>query len=268
MNHPAVPDDLRLLQGKYALVTGSSRGIGRVIAETFAGRGCHVAVTARNVEAVRAVASHIESNFGVRSLAAACDVSRSESVHELFQQLREWSSGCLDFLVCNAGYPFLLDIWETPLHAARIGELETWFEGTLRTDLLGSVFCTAEALPLMMKQKGGSIVYISSTPAIEGYKGVPYTVAKAGVLGLMRDVAREYGQYNVRANALALGNILTPATFEALDSGSRTALAREAPLRRWGEPEEAANAALFLVSSLSSFITGQTIVVDGGTVRR
>jgi 3-oxoacyl-[acyl-carrier protein] reductase len=170
--------------------------------------------------------------------------------------------------VCNAGYPFRPDIWDTPLHQATVQELETWFEGTLRTDLLGSVFCTVEALPLMIKQKSGSIVYVSSTPAVEGYKGAPYTAAKAGVLGFMRDVAREYGQYNVRANAIALGNILTSATFESLEPETREALAKEAPLRRWGQPEEAANAALFLVSRLSSFITGQTLIVDGGTVRR
>ncbi len=265
---PKIPDNRRLLEGNYALVTGSSRGIGRSIAETFASCGCHVAVTARNVEAVGETARHIEEKFGTRSLAAACDVARSESVRTLFQQLGSWSSGRLDILVCNAGYPFLAEIWETPLHAAPIQELESWFVGALRTDLLGSVFCTIEALPIMMRQKYGSIVYISSTPALEGYRGSPYTTSKAAILGLMKDVAREYGKYNVRANALALGNFMTPATFDALDQETRDALAREAPLRRWGQPEEAANAALFLASSLSSFITGQTLVVDGGTLRR
>ena len=265
---PAMSDGARILEANYALVTGASRGIGLAIAETFAARGCHVAVTARNVEAVREVACDIEERFGVRTLSAACDVSRRESVHALFEQLKDWASGRLDILVCNAGHPFLLEIWDTPLHQASGRELETWFEATFRTDLLGSVFCTVEALPLMIRQNSGSIVYVSSTPAIEGYRGATYTAAKAGVLGLMRDVAREYGQYNVRANALALGNILTSATFESLDPETRQAFAREAPLRRWGQPEEAANAALFLGSGLSSFITGQTLVVDGGTVRR
>jgi 3-oxoacyl-[acyl-carrier protein] reductase len=263
-----IPDGLPLLEGNYALITGSSRGIGRTIAETFAARGCHVAVTARNAEAVRDVARHIEETQGVRTLAAACDVSRRESVQKLFAELRDWSAGHLDILVCNAGYPFRVDAWDTPLHAAPLEELENWFVGAFRTDLLGSAFCTAEALPLMMPRKNGSIVYISSTPALEGYRGTPYTAAKAGILGLMKDVAREYGQYNVRANALALGNILTSATFDALDPEARNALAREAPLCRWGQPEEVANAALFLASSLSSFITGQTLVVDGGTLRR
>jgi 3-oxoacyl-[acyl-carrier protein] reductase len=133
---------------------------------------------------------------------------------------------------------------------------------------MGSVYCTFEALPLMTARRSGSIIYISSTPALEGYQGGPYTMAKAAVLGMMRDVAREYGKDNIRANALALGNIQTPATFEQLDSASRQALAAEAPLRRWGMPDEVGNAALFLASDLSSFITGQVLVVDGGTLRR
>ena len=133
---------------------------------------------------------------------------------------------------------------------------------------MGSVFCTYEALPLMMARKGGSIIYIASTPALEGFQGTPYTVAKSGVPGLMKDVARLYGHLNIRANALALGNILTPATLESLDPGMQDKLAQETPLKRWGEPEEVARAALFLASNRSSFITGQTIAVDGGSVRR
>ena len=133
---------------------------------------------------------------------------------------------------------------------------------------MGAVRCTFEALQIMMPRKNGSIIYISSTPALEGYRGTPYTVAKAGILGLMKDIAREYGKYDIRANALALGNIRTPATFEQLDEDSRKALAQEAPLRRWGDPQEVGKAAIFLASDLSGFITGQTIVVDGGTLRR
>ena len=132
---------------------------------------------------------------------------------------------------------------------------------------MGSIFCTYAALPLMIAQRGGSIIYVSSTPALEGYKGTPYTVAKAALLGLMKDVAYEYGRYNIRANALVLGNIKTPATYDHLDAPARDAAAEATPLRRWGLPEEVGQATLFLVSPMSSFITGQTLVVDGGTVR-
>jgi 3-oxoacyl-[acyl-carrier protein] reductase len=262
-----VSEEPKLLEGKHALVTGASRGIGLAMAETFARHGCNVAVTARNEQELRAVAGQIADRFGVRALGAACDISRLEEVQDLFRRVRAWSSGGLDVLVCNAGYAFVPEIWDTPLHETQPDKLEAWFVGVFRTDLLGSVFCTYEALPVMMSQKSGSIVYISSTPALEGYQGPPYTAAKAGVIGLMKDIARGYGRFNIRANALALGNIMTHATFDRLDPETRQELTAEAPLNRWGRPEEVADATLFLGSELSSFITGQTIVVDGGTVR-
>ena len=150
----------------------------------------------------------------------------------------------------NAGYFFSQEIWNTPLDATPADKLQSWFLDVFQTDTMGSVFCTYEALPLMMARKNGSIIYIASTPALEGLQGTPYTVAKAGVLGLMKDVARLYGHLNIRANALALGNILTPATLESLDPGTQSKLAQETPLKRWGEPEEVARAALFLASQL------------------
>jgi len=137
------------------------------------------------------------------------------------------------------------------------------------TDTLGSLYCTREALPLMMARgAGGSIIYISSTPALEGFQGTAYTVAKAATLGLMRDVAFGYGRHDIRANALALGNIATPATLDQTDPAVRDELIKDAPLRRWGTPEEVARAVLFLASDDSSYMTGQTLVIDGGMVRR
>jgi NAD(P)-dependent dehydrogenase (short-subunit alcohol dehydrogenase family) len=255
------------LAGQVALVTGGSRGIGRQIAEALAGAGCDTAVVSRRLEQAEASAEEIGRQSGVRTLGAACDVSQRESVHAFFARLSEWSSGRLDVLVCNAGFPFDPAIFNTPIEAIPPDRLERWYLDVFRTDTLGSVFCTYEALPLMTARRRGSIVYISSTPAIAGYKGTPYTVAKAGVLGLMRDVAREYGRYNIRANALAFGDIATPATFQNLSPEARQEVALKAPLQRWGRPEEAAAAALFLASDASSFVTGQTLIVDGGIIR-
>jgi NAD(P)-dependent dehydrogenase (short-subunit alcohol dehydrogenase family) len=256
------------LDDRYALVTGASRGIGRAIAEALAGAGCNVAITSRSLNDCQAVAKDIVQAHRVQAIGLQADVACFDSVRELFQQLRAWSSDRLDILVCNAGYPMKSEIWSTPLHATPADKLPVWYLDVLATDALGSVYCTFEALPLMSARRGGSIVYIASTPALEGYQGGPYTMAKAAVLGLMREVAREYGRDNIRANALALGNIQTPATFEQLDEAARNALAAEAPLRRWGMPGEVGKAALFLASDLSSFVTGQVLVVDGGTLRR
>jgi 3-oxoacyl-[acyl-carrier protein] reductase len=257
----------QILEAHFALVTGGSRGIGRTIANTLSEHGCNVAVTSRKLQDAEAVAREIGEKTGLMTLGASCEVSQQSSVHELFEEVRRWSSERLDILVCNAGYPFLTEVWNTPLHATPPEKLESWYLNLFRTDTLGSVFCTFEALPLMMARRKGSLIYISSTPALQGYMGTPYTVAKAGILGLMKDVAREYGSYNIRANAFALGNIKTPATFENLTPETQQALAQEAPLKRWGEPEEVGRAALFLASDLSSFITGQTLVVDGGSLR-
>lgn len=258
----------RILDGKFSLVTGSSRGIGRAIADSLAEHGSNLLVTARNASAAKAAAEEIGKRFAVDAAGLACDVSQQSSVHQLFQNLRQWSSDRLDILVCNAGYPFRNDLWETPLHSTPQEQIEDWYLNIFKTDTLGSLFCTFEALQIMEPSRCGNILYIASTPALEGYRGTPYTIAKAGVLGLMKDMAREYGRFNIRVNALALGNIRTPSTFDNLDEESRRTLALEAPLGRWGEPAEVAKAALFLVSDLSSFVTGQTIVVDGGSLRR
>jgi NAD(P)-dependent dehydrogenase (short-subunit alcohol dehydrogenase family) len=254
----------RILDGKYALITGASRGIGRAAARALAEAGCNVALSSRSGPDVEREAARIHSECGVQTASFPCDVSDPASVRDLFSGV----GNRLDILVCNAGYTFLREKWETPLHRTPPDQLESWYLEVFRTDTLGSILCTYEALQIMVPAGSGNIVYISSTPAIEGMQGSPYTVAKAGILGLMRDVARTYGKFHIRANALALGNIATPATLEQMDSATRETFAEATPLKRWGKPEEVAQAILFLASPQSSFVTGQTLVVDGGSVRR
>jgi 3-oxoacyl-[acyl-carrier protein] reductase len=256
------------LDNQFALVTGASRGIGRAIAETLASSGCNVAITSRKLDECRTAATEISGRHGVQAVGLQADVSQFDQVRALFEQVHSWSAGSIEILVCNAGYPMQAEIWDTPLHAVPAGKLTEWYPKVYATDAMGSLYCTREALARMLARRSGKILYLSSTPALEGFQGTAYTMAKAAVLGLMKDVAREYGRENIRANALALGNIRTPATFDGMDEESRRALAAEAPLKRWGTPEEVGEAALFLVSDRSSFVTGQILVVDGGTVRR
>ncbi len=255
------------LAGKYALITGSSKGIGRTIAQLLAECGAHVAINGRHPEQVEAVAEALHARFGQKTLACPGDVSNLDVVKALFHKLKQWSDGRLDILVCNAGYALREDLWETPLHALDEEQLTRGFEEVRRVDLDGARYCVHEALQMMVRQMRGSIVFISSTPAIAGYRGTPYTEAKAAVLGLMRDVAVEYAHYQIRSNALALGNIRS-GWYHQLREEERKELEQEAPLRRWGTPEEVAGAVAFLASDLAGYITGQTLVVDGGRIVR
>ncbi len=257
----------RDLEGRFAVVTGSTRGIGRAMAAALARQGCHVAVSARARADCEETARALAREHGVSALGWPCDVSDLQSVRALFAEVRDWCGGQLDVLVCNAGFPLRADIWNTPLHATPPEKLEDWYLGLFRTDTMGSVYATHEALPLFLARRRGSIIYVSSIPALAGFQGAPYTVAKAGILGLMKDVAAEYGRFNIRANALALGNIRTPATYDLLPEEIRQRFAAQAPLGRWGTPEEVGEAMLFLASDRSSFVTGQTLVVDGGIIR-
>ena len=260
-------DNALVMEGRYAVVTGSTRGIGRAMAGVLARHGCNLVVSSRNPGDCEAAAKELAAEHGVRTVGIACDVSVRSAVCDMFEEISEWSEGRLDVLICNAGFPLRDDIFNTPLDATPADRLEEWYLGVFRTDTMGSVFCTHEALPLMLARGRGSIIYVSSIPALAGYQGAPYTVAKAGILGLMKDIAREYGRSSIRANALALGNIRTRATYDLLDAATRRLFAEQAPLQRWGLPEEVAEAALFLASDKSGFITGQTLVVDGGVVR-
>ncbi len=257
------------LEGAWALVTGSTRGIGRATAEALAEAGARVVVTSRHGADAAQVAGELQDTHGVEAAGLEADVSDQGDVAVLFRELRELTADRgLEVVVNNAGFPWREEMWETPLHEVTDEDLDAWFDDVHRVDVAGSRYCTREALRWWVEDEvPGRLVYVSSTPALEGYQGTPYTEAKAAVLGLMRDVAREYGPHGIRANAVAPGNIAT-GYVEALDAGAREALAAEAPLERWGDAEEVARAILFLASDLASFVTGQTLVVDGGTVSR
>ena len=255
------------LRDKVVLITGGTHGIGLVTAKLFAACGAHVAVNGRDQAEANAAAQELVKESGAPAVALAADVSDPRHVRQMFENFAMWSRGHLDVLVCAAGFPLIDELWNTPLHEVGDEEVDTWFKQVRAVDLDGARYCARHALQMMINQRAGNLVFVSATPALAGYHGTPYTEAKAGVLGLMRDIAVEYARLNIRANAVAPGNIAS-GWYDRLSEEARTVLAKEAPLGRWGRPEEVAGTILFLGSELAGYITGQTIVVDGGEVIR
>ncbi len=244
-------------------MTGAGRGIGRAIALSLAKNGSNVCISSRTLADIDSVAKNIKESFqGVRAFAVVSDVSDAADAERLVRSAND-QLGSIDILVCAAGYPLREELWEKHLHELSDEDLRMVFG----VDVIGSFNVAKHVLPLMVNHGGGSIVLFSSTPAIGGYdKGAPYTIAKAANVGLAKDIASEYGRYNIRCNIVAPGNIKTDKTFDRLSSKEKTDLAMEAAMKRWGSSEEVADTVAVLASDSTSFVTGQTIVIDGGTV--
>jgi len=244
------------LKGRVALITGSTRGIGKEFAMGFAKEGADVIVNGRNLEKARGVAQEIEG-FGVRSLAVAADISSSQDVTRMVEEITR-SFDRIDILVNNAGVnPFILE-------AEKIKE-EGW-DQVIDVNLKGVFLCCQAVGKKMIQQGGGKIINISSAAGILGEQGfLPYCVSKAGVMVLTRVLAYEWSRYHILVNAIApglvAGGMNTPIlNKEVLVSG----LTQQVPLKRFGTPEEIVKIALFLASDDSSYINGTTVVADGG----
>ena len=244
------------LKGKVALITGSTRGIGKEFAIGFAKEGAEVIVNGRNLEKAKAVAEEVKS-LGVKSIAIGADVSLSQDVTRMVEEAIQ-SLGRIDILVNNAGVnPFILE-------AEKIKE-EGW-DQVIDVNLKGVFLCCQAVGKKMIEQGGGKIINISSVVGFLGEQGfLPYAVSKAGVMMLTRVLAYEWSKYHVTVNAIAPGFIAggmnTPIlNKEILVSG----LTQQVPLKRLGKPEEIVQVALFLASEDSSYINGTTIVADGG----
>lgn len=245
------------LAGKVALVTGGKRGIGKAIALMFAEAGADVAVCSRGIEdgELESVAAEIKK-LGRRSLAIQADTNRKADVDPMVERVVAELGG-IDILVNNAGIIVRAPILETS---------EEDLDRLLGIDLKAYILCAQAAGKIMVKQKKGNIINISTQHAFKANPGFgAYGIAKAGVLLLTRVLARELGAFGIRANGIAPG--LTRTEFSR-PTWTNTNLLKEIeaslPLGRIGEPEDIAKAALFLASDVSSYVTGHTILMEGG----
>ena len=250
--HPLNIDFMGLLQGKTALITGASKGIGRAMALRFAHEGANVAFTyLSSVEKGLALETELQA-LGVRAKGYRSDAANYQAAEELVAAVVA-DFGTLDVLVNNAG------ITQDGL-LMRMSE-EQW-DNVIHTNLKSVFNLTKAATRPFMKQKSGSIINLTSVVGIRGNAGQSnYAASKAGIIGFTKSIALELGSRNIRSNALAPGFIETEMTH---DLANKEEWLKGIPLKRGGTPDEVAGCAVFLASDMSRYITGQVIQVDGG----
>jgi 3-oxoacyl-[acyl-carrier protein] reductase len=243
-----------LLKDKVVIITGASRGIGKSIAQAFVNQGAKVAFTyLSSEEKANALVKELTSNGGV-AVGFKSDASNFDQAHELVDKVVE-QFGTVDVLVNNAG------ITRDTL-MMRMSE-EQWDE-VINTNLKSAFNLTKAVIKPMLKARMGSIINMSSVVGVKGNAGqANYAASKAGLIGFTKSIAAELGSRNIRCNAIAPGFIETEMT-EALDPNVVEQWRNAIPLKRGGQPEDVANATLFLASDMSAYITGQTLHVCGG----
>jgi NAD(P)-dependent dehydrogenase (short-subunit alcohol dehydrogenase family) len=244
------------LTGKVAIVTGSSRGIGRSIAETMAGLGAKVVVSSRKIEACEPVVEGIRQNGG-ESIAIPCNISRKDEVEALVVRTQE-RLGPVDILVCNAAV--------NPVYGPMSSLSDEAFDKIMGSNVKSNLWLCNLVIPGMAERGDGAVVIISSIAGLRGTGVIGgYGISKAADFALARNLAMEWGPKNVRVNCIAPGLIQTDFARalwenpEALEQRNS-----QTPLRRIGTPDEIGPVAAFLASPAARFMTGQTIIVDGG----
>jgi NAD(P)-dependent dehydrogenase (short-subunit alcohol dehydrogenase family) len=246
------------LTGKVAIITGSSRGIGRAIAEAYASAGAKVIISSRKQAACEEIAAAINAQHGEdRAIAIAANISDKSALEALVAETRR-QAGKIDILVCNAA--------SNPYYGPMEGISDEQFRKIFDNNVLANHWLVSMVAPEMRDRKDGAIIIVSSVGGLIGSNVIgAYNVSKAADFQLVRNLAVEFGPHNVRVNAIAPAVIRTEfarALWE--DPKAEAALQRITPLRRIGEPDEIAGTAIFLASKASSYLTGQAIVIDGG----
>lgn len=247
----------RALEGKVAVVTGGSKGIGKAVATAFAEAGASVALAARGEEELARAAKEVEASGG-EALPVATDVTDPAQVQALIDRTVE-RFGTVDILVNNAGAaPFF-----STLDQIRMEGFEKYF----RVNFTSAVHCTKAVAPVLLAKREGCVLNVASVAAFVASPGLTYYAsAKAALINFTRTVAQEWAAYGIRVNALAPGWVetdLNEPARQGIPEFNQRVLA-SIPLGRWGKPEDVAGAALFLCSPAASFITGTVLIVDGG----
>jgi NAD(P)-dependent dehydrogenase (short-subunit alcohol dehydrogenase family) len=246
------------LTGMVAIVTGSSRGIGLASARELAEHGAKVVISSRKQEACDVVASELNAKHGEgTAIAVAANISDKAGLQHLVDETRA-TFGKIDVLVCNAA--------SNPYYGPQAGIADDQFRKILDNNIVSNHWLIQMVAPEMLERRSGSIVIISSIGGLRGSAVIgAYCISKAADMQLARNLAVEFGPSNVRVNCIAPGLIKTDFARALWEDPQRIEAANTSvPLRRIGEPEEIAGAVVFLASAASNFMTGQTMVIDGG----
>ena len=246
------------LTGKVAIITGSSRGIGKAIAERMAQHGAKVVISSRKAGPCEEVAAAINAAEGEgTAIAVPANISSKEDLQRVVDETRK-AFGKIDILVCNAA--------SNPYYGPMAGIADDQFRKILDNNIVSNHWLINMVVPEMIERKDGAVIIVSS---IGGLRGSPiigaYNISKAADFQLARNLAHEYGKHGIRVNCIAPGLIKTDFAKALWDNPETLKRSTETvPLRRIGEPDEIAGAAVFLASAAGTFMTGQAVVVDGG----
>ena len=245
------------LQGKTAIVTGSSKGIGRSIAEHLARRGAQVVISSRKLEPCQEVAEAIRKSGG-KAVAIACHVGRREQIQALVLETRQ-QLGPVDILVCNAA--------ANPYYGPLLQATDDAYHKTIDTNVQATLWLCSEVVPDMKQRGGGAIILVSSVGSLKSSPNLGlYAISKAADNQIARSLASELGPHNIWVNAILPGLVKTDFARALWENPARIKQVNESlPLRRIGEPDDIGPAAVFLASAAGQWMTGQTLVIDGGS---
>jgi len=247
------------LTGKVAIITGSSRGIGKAIAERLAEHGARVVISSRKAGPCEKVAAGINAAYPGHAIAVPASISSKDDLHRLVDETRR-QFGRIDILVCNAA--------SNPYYGPQTGASDEAFRKIMENNVLSNHWLVQMVAPEMKARHDGAIVIVSSIGGLRGTTEIPvYNISKAADFALARNLARELGPDNIRVNCIAPGLVKTDFARALWDNPAGEKRARTStPLQRHGEPDDIAGAAVFLAGPSGAWMTGQTIIVDGGVM--